>query len=345
LKQEANVVGTFIQQYLPYIQDDGRMHHNFAVIKSEPPTRATGADRARGGARSTRFVSSNPNLLNITHDPDIRSCIAAPDENWECVELDMDAGEPRCLAAVTHCRLWLDIFRRRLPFYEFLANRRLKLGVDTDALPDEELRKLLDAKLGLGPVTPALRAATKTRILAWQYGEHPRAAAAKSGISLEDALEFDTWARENMPEFPAWWASLREKVARGEPITNLIGMRTWWPYYGDPVEDDRVFRQYSNWPIQSLLAIVTAWQLENCRRWIHESGMADRVQIFHLVYDAGWFLVHRDWTHLVVPQLAKLMRDTSRLPFEFVCPLEVGCKRGPDMGRGLKKDPDLIRHD
>lgn len=88
-RENSKLVGTFISQIFQYVQWDGRIHPDFNVAPR---------DDGRGGTKTGRLSSSNPNLQNIPKDDKrIRKGII-PSEDYYFVEMDYSQQEYRLLA-------------------------------------------------------------------------------------------------------------------------------------------------------------------------------------------------------------------------------------------------------
>jgi DNA polymerase I-like protein with 3'-5' exonuclease and polymerase domains len=259
----AKAISSFGENILGYIEPStGRIHADFRQI----------------GAPTGRFSCSNPNLQQIPHDAEYRSCFCSPADR-KLVIADYSQIELRILADFSGDRNFIDAFASGLDFHSMAAAQIF--GVDPNEVTADQ--RSFAKRLNFGVV----------------YGIGAQRFATMTGLSKTDAE--DTLRRyfATYPQMDEWLRTQAKNVLTERMARTRSGRLARMSY--DP--NDRgsigsVQRYAKNMPIQGTSADI----LKRALRLLHDQIRGTSAKLVNIVHD-----------EIVVECDADAAEDTARV--------------------------------
>ena len=232
-------LGTYLETYPRFIHPEtGRIHANF--LQCRVPT--------------GRLACTNPNIQQIPHEDEFRSCFVAEQGNTLVIS-DYSQIELRILAEVSGDPAFVDAFQRGDDLHRVTA--ATMYGVTMDE------------------VTKDQRSAAKRINFGLMYGRGAKSLSAQLGTDEERGRELIEEYFNNYPKVQRFLQKTANRATRERTLKTLAGRIR---KFGDrPVEDDKgaMRREAMNYPIQGSSADIAKLALAYMRREL--AGMDARL--------------------------------------------------------------------
>ena len=285
----AIIKNNFIEAFYNY-SVDGRLYGQYKLL----------------GAKSGRFTSSNPNMLNAPSTGSrfakaIKKCFSAP-PNTIILTADYNALEDRVIASLSRDTNKCDIFLKNLDGHSLNAlgyfHKKIKeLMPLTGNTPEDatNFKKLADQG---NAAIAALRQASKGPTFGLAYGAFPPKIAATLKIPLEEAEEiFNNYHNVLYPGITDYRENYVLPTAKKQGEIHLgLGFTL------KTDDADRDIRTLANATCQ-FWSILTALTINKMHQLIDEKGLENDVKIISTIYDSIYIEVTED------PKIIKWVND------------------------------------
>ncbi len=232
-------LGTYLETYPNFIHEEtGRIHANF--LQCRVPT--------------GRLACTNPNVQQIPHEDEFRSCFVAERGNT-LVIADYSQIELRILAEVSGDPAFVDAFQRGDDLHRVTAATMYGVAMES--------------------VTRDQRSAAKRINFGLMYGRGAKSLSAQLGTDEARGRELIEEYFNNYPKVQRFLQSTANRATRERTLRTLAGRIR---KFGDePVKDDKgaMRREAMNYPIQGSSADIAKLALAYMRREL--SGMDARL--------------------------------------------------------------------
>jgi len=181
-------------------------------------------------------------------------------------------------------------------------------------------------KLPMEAVTKFIRGRAKAILFGVMYGK--KKWSLKEDIkaeSLEEAQKFIDDVFNSYPDYHKWWLKQQEDALESCEVTNYVGRKRRWSIINRSMVPE-VRNQSVNFPIQSLNADLTLWQIGVITRKLEETGWG---YIVTAVHDSIVFEIKTEHLHVAVPWIKKQMLI---MPFDSCAEYEVSIDVGQNWG-------------
>lgn len=284
----------FIRPLAHHIARDGRIHPNFKAIKVQTNS-DVGADYS-GGTETGRMAVSDPAMHNNVKDPIFRRMFRAA-EGCVFLEMDHSAIEVRVVAWLAGCESLARMFESDRDVYVQMAEKMFK-------------------KKGLAKGSPE-RDLAKTGTLAKIYRQGSMGLAARAGISLQEAVEFQAAFDRDFPELDAWQQSVIKIARKGEVYTTVWG-RQWT--FDEKATDNEIV----NRPVQSSATDLCFWQAINAPH---------KPRLLLFTHDSHLLEVRKEQVEEMLRAHKAWMENRDVLPVTMTVPLVIEAKMGENLGK------------
>jgi len=275
-------LGTYLETYPNFIHEKtGRIHANF--LQCRVPT--------------GRLACTNPNVQQIPHEDEFRSCFVAEQGNT-LVIADYSQIELRILAEVSGDPAFVDAFQRGDDLHRVTASTMY-------GVPMED-------------VTKDQRSAAKRINFGLMYGRGAKSLSAQLGTDESRGRELIEEYFNNYPKVQRFLQSTANRATRERTLRTLAGRIR---KFGDePIEDDKgaMRREAMNYPIQGSSADIAKLALAYMRREL--DGMDAR--LINSIHDEFVVECAEDLAQEVSGKMEKAMKDAGAKLLKQV-PVEV----------------------
>lgn len=298
----AIIKNNFVEAFYTY-SVDGRLYGQYKLL----------------GAKSGRFTSSNPNMLNAPSTGSrfakaIKKCFTAPDGKV-ILTADYSALEDRVIASLSRDTNKCDIFLKNLDGHSLNAlgyfQEKIKdlIPLTGDTPTDAtNFKKLVDEG---NPVAKELRQNSKGPTFGLAYGAFPPKIARTLKIPIEEAEQiFNNYHNVLYPGI----TNYRENYVL--PTSKQNGEIHLGLGFTLKTDDaDRDIRTLANATCQ-FWSILTALTINKMHQLIDEAGYEEDVKVISTIYDSIYFEVTKDpkiikWVNdnLIAAMLVDFMED------------------------------------
>lgn len=275
-------LGTYLETYPNFIhKKTGRIHANF--LQCRVPT--------------GRLACTNPNVQQIPHEDEFRSCFVAEQGNT-LVIADYSQIELRILAEVSGDPAFVDAFQRGDDLHRVTASTMYGVPMES--------------------VTKDQRSAAKRINFGLMYGRGAKSLSAQLGTDESRGRELIEEYFNNYPKVQRFLQSTANRATRERTLRTLAGRIR---KFGDePIEDDKgaMRREAMNYPIQGSSADIAKLALAYMRREL--DGMDAR--LINSIHDEFVVECAEDLAQEVSGKMEKAMKDAGAKLLKQV-PVEV----------------------
>ena len=259
------------------------------------------------GAKSGRYTSSDPNMLNMPSTGSIfakpiKRCFTAP-LGFVIAAIDYAALEDRVMASLSRdenkCGLFLeDLDGHSLSATYYYPDRVTSIiGPFTDnKSASKQLKQLVDER---NKAAEEVRQDSKPISFGLAYGAYPKKVAATVKIPLDEATNiFNAYHNELYPGITKYRENYVLQTAHETGRIHLgLG------FYMKTDDPDRDIRTLNNGTCQ-FWSILTALTINKLHQLIDEAGYSKDILVTSTIYDSVYFEVRED------PTIIKWLNDT-----------------------------------
>ena len=282
-RKYAKLVSTYIDGLVPHIGQDGKIHTYFNQAQT-----TTG-----------RLSSSNPNLQNIsTRDPEsksIRKAFYYPESNLTIASFDYGQIELRILAALSHCKEYIDIFSSSRDVHSETAKRIF-------GLPDNE------------EVPSIFRRRAKAVNFAIIYGVTPFGLSDQIGCSPKEAADLISSFKKHYPEVDQYLQNVLAGVEKNGYVTTMFGRRRYLREVTDPnyAKREAARRAALNAPVQGTAADLIKIAMLQVDKMLQEGGYKTKMVL--QIHDELLFAMDESEKEELMPKIESIMISCVDLP-------------------------------
>ena len=292
-RKYSKLVSTYIDGLTPHIRDDRKIHTYFNQAQT-----TTG-----------RLSSSNPNMQNISaRDPEskqIRKAFFYPDEHVSIASFDYGQIELRILAALSHCKAYIDIFSSDRDVHSETARKIF-------SIPDDE------------EVPSLLRRRAKAVNFAIIYGVTPFGLADQIEGTPGEAVELITSFKHHYPEVDQYLQSILTGVEQKGYVTTMFGRRRYLREVTDPnyAKREAARRAALNAPVQGSAADLIKIAMLKVDQLLRDGGYKSKMVL--QIHDELLFKVYDDEKDELMPKIEKIMVECVELPVRLTVESSIG---------------------
>lgn len=289
-RKYAKQLSTYIDGFMPYIKEDGKIHSYFNQAQT-----TTG-----------RLSSSSPNLQNISARDDesrkIRQAFYYDDENIYLLSLDYHQIELRILAALSNCKAYIDVFNN-----------------DHD-VHTETAKKVFH----VNEVTPQLRRQSKAINFAIIYGTTVFGLSQQINSSFEEAKNVINNFYASYPEVKQYLDQIIHDAETKGYVSTMFGRRRYLREINDPnfVKREAARRAALNAPVQGSAADLIKIAMIKIDDYLSESGLKTKMVL--QIHDELIFAVPKEELDIVKDKISNIMTSAISLPVKLTVEAGIG---------------------
>ncbi len=289
-RKYAKQLSTYIDGFMPYIKEDGKIHSYFNQAQT-----STG-----------RLSSSSPNLQNISARDDesrkIRQAFYYDDENIVLLSLDYHQIELRILAALSNCQAYIDVFNN-----------------DHD-VHTETAKKIFHTE----EVSSQLRRQSKAINFAIIYGTTVFGLSQQINSSFEEAKNVISNFYSSYPEVKQYLDQIIHDAETKGYVSTMFGRRRYLREINDPnfVKREAARRAALNAPVQGSAADLIKIAMVKIDDFLKKNDLKTKMVL--QIHDELIFAVPKGELDYVKEQISTLMTNAVSLPVKLTVEAGVG---------------------
>ncbi len=290
-RKYAKLLGTYVDGFIPHIQEDGKVHTIFNQALT-----TTG-----------RLSSSNPNLQNISgKDEDglkVKACFHYPSNM--IMALDYSQVELRVLASLANSKDYKEIFSSSRDIHSETARKVFGLSKDEE-------------------VPHALRKKAKAVNFAIIYGTTPYGLSEQIGCSPAEASSLIKSFYTHYPEIRAYLSSIIENAEKSGYVETMFGRRRYLPDLTSPnfAKREAAKRAALNAPVQGSAADLIKIAMIKVDEFLTKNNYKSKMVL--QIHDELDFLLDKDEESFLPNKIKEIMETCVNMDVK----LEASCSFG-----------------
>lgn len=289
-RKYAKQLSTYIDGFVPYIKEDGKIHSYFNQAQT-----STG-----------RLSSSSPNLQNISARDDearkIRQAFYYDDPDVCLLSLDYHQIELRILAALSNCQAYIDVFNN-----------------DHD-VHTETAKKIFHTN----EVSSQLRRQSKAINFAIIYGTTVFGLSQQINSSFEEAKNVISNFYASYPEVKQYLDQIIHDAETKGYVSTMFGRRRYLREINDPnfVKREAARRAALNAPVQGSAADLIKIAMVKVDNFLKGSKLKTKMVL--QIHDELIFAVPKDELEYVKNEISSIMTNAVELPVKLTVEAGIG---------------------
>ena len=292
-RKYAKLLGTYVDGFIPHIQNDGKVHTIFNQALT-----STG-----------RLSSSSPNLQNISGKDEeglkVKSCFHYNDKKTKILSLDYSQIELRILASLSDCKPYIDIFSTSRDVHSETARKVFNLKEDEE-------------------VSHSLRKKAKAVNFAIIYGTTPYGLSEQIGDTPAEATELIKSFYVHYKDIATYLASIISNVETKGYVETMFGRRRYLPDIVSPnfAKREAAKRAALNAPVQGSAADLIKIAMIEVDKFLTSNNYKTKMVL--QIHDELVFALDEEEASFLPMKLKEIMENCVKLKVKLNASPSIG---------------------